>query len=159
MPDVDRPQVYNNGSESDTDESVKNIPLPTGPIPGHEKPGEKGLPVITAESKTTYSSAPMIRDLVKEAAVLVPSVVQQRRRQQKIESTRGVEEPVPLASVSSRQPVLEEYNGSDEESGLRESDKNSDGYEGNISSAYAPEEEAYMRAHKRKAGDEDSFEI
>lgn len=150
MPDLERPSVYNNGSESDTDDSIRKIPLPSGPLPGRESSGGgENLPVITAESKTTYSSAPVLRDLVKEAAVMVPASVQRQKLSKP--PTAMEDQSAKSESVGgSRQPMLEEYGESDEESP----------YAVTNASAYAPEEEEYMRMQgmKRKAEDEDDEE-
>lgn len=159
MPDVDRPQVYNAGSESDTDPEVREISLPSGPLPGHgPRNGDEALPAINVESKTTYSSKPVLRDFIKEAAVMVPSVMQRKKQQpsvvpsviktgetseQHVEATNSTNGEA--ASASSRQPVLEDYHSGDE-------------YD-NTESMYAPEEEEYMRAQgmKRKLDEEDDI--
>jgi hypothetical protein len=86
-----------------------------------------------------------MRNLVKEAAVLVPVSVQRKK----------TAAPLPVPSVtaaevsktaaeetSSRQPLLEDYYGSDEET----SDGDDDHY--GTESGLAPEEEVYLLAHR-----------
>jgi len=152
-PDLDRPTNYDGASdESDTDESVRAIPLPAGPPPGSraaqalEERGSSGQagPAAPVESKTVYSSAPVMRDFVKEAAVLVPVSVQRKRAAAPLPvpsvSTEAPKAPAPAEEPSNRQPLLEDYYGSDEEA--------SDGNDGRYGteSGLAPEEEAYLRA-------------
>lgn len=176
-----RPQVYNNGSESDTDDEIRHIPLPTGPLPGHEhghggpenenNQEESMLPVITAKSQTTYSSAPVIRDLFQEAAVMVPVSVQlQRQQQQKNGTGTGTEtnaeakanakaeDKKKKLALLNRQPILEDYKPSDDEE-----EDNFSGEEeySNKTSVYAPEEEAYRAklGIKRKLEQEEEFDI
>ncbi|KAK6498321.1 hypothetical protein TWF481_010912 [Arthrobotrys musiformis] len=91
-------------SDSSTASSVAEIPLPTGPpplkqlqigrkdaepLPAHlmglpSKPGvagaETGPPKAPQPVVTTYSSAPVMRDLRKEAAVFMPAAVQRQKK-------------------------------------------------------------------------------
>ncbi|RVD89013.1 uncharacterized protein DFL_000037 [Arthrobotrys flagrans] len=91
-------------SDSSTASSVADIPLPTGPpplkqlqigrkdvepLPAHltglpSKPGtagtETGAPKVTQPVVTTYSSAPVMRDLRKEATVFMPAAVQRQKK-------------------------------------------------------------------------------
>lgn len=107
-------------SGSETDESVRRIPMPRDtppPIRPRRSDGGKGtsanteplggrrlaerqpdqLPAITviAQAQTTYESAPQIRDLRKEAIDrFVPNVV--RKKQDAIKGTGGLVEPEEL---------------------------------------------------------------
>lgn len=57
--------------------SVRDIPLPPGPLPplpGEEPPKQ--------DVKTTYESAPVMRDLRKEAAAFVPTAVKRKLAEQ-----------------------------------------------------------------------------
>lgn len=80
---------------SETDEGVRDIPMPTDhdnepPIPrrarqaGNEGRGQRAphtLPEKPVQAQTTYSSAPQIRDLQKEAvARFVPTAVAARKK-------------------------------------------------------------------------------
>lgn len=141
MPDVER--VQEPSDDSDTDDEVRRIPLPAGPPPGRhskaadEKEQEKErLPEIAVESKQTYEAKPVMRDLFREAAVMVPSVVQ-RRKPATVQTP--VPEPITSANEGSRQPMLEDY-ASDEEEAY------------GVGGDMAPEEEAYLRSQglKRK---------
>lgn len=90
-------------SGSDTDESVRRIPMPEDtppPIPrehrryfNKDKDQQKSTqPVPVVEAKTTYSAAPQIRDLKKEAiSKFVPAVV--RQKQAAARGTGGLVEP------------------------------------------------------------------
>ncbi|KAF3915783.1 hypothetical protein ABW20_dc0110008 [Dactylellina cionopaga] len=91
-----------NDSDASTASSVLNIPLPTGPppipqlqigrkdadpLPAHltglpSKPGAARVDAARASQPvvTTYSSAPVMRDLKKEAAVFMPAVVQKQKK-------------------------------------------------------------------------------
>ncbi|KAF5117533.1 hypothetical protein DV454_001017 [Geotrichum candidum] len=84
-----------------------------------------------------------MRDFVKEAAVLVPVSVQRKRAAAPLPvPSVSTEAPkAPAEEPSNRQPLLEDYYGSDEEA--------SDGNDGRYGteSGLAPEEEAYLRAH------------
>lgn len=174
-PDLDRPTNYDGASdESDTDESVRAIPLPAGPPPGSRAAHileERGsqmstrTPSAPIESKTVYSSAPVMRDLVKEASVLVPVSVQRHKAM----ATRPLVPSVATtpsssnndnnssrekeANVShnliSRQPLLEDYYVSDDEV----EDDNNNNY--NTASGLAPEEEAYLRTQHSSNENED----
>ncbi|KAK6360998.1 hypothetical protein TWF730_007113 [Orbilia blumenaviensis] len=91
-------------SDSSTASSVAEIPLPTGPpplkqfqigrkdvepLPAHltglpSKPGAAGTGVGAPKPSqpvvTTYSSAPVMRDLRKEAVVFMPAAVQRQKK-------------------------------------------------------------------------------
>ncbi|KAF3170804.1 hypothetical protein TWF225_009793 [Orbilia oligospora] len=91
-------------SDSSTASSVADIPLPTGPpplkqlqigrkdvepLPAHltglpSKPGvagtEAGAPKVAQPVVTTYSSAPVMRDLRKEATVFMPAAVKKQKK-------------------------------------------------------------------------------
>jgi len=75
------------GDESDsgdsTSSSVREIPLPPGPLP--PVPGE--APPPKPETKTTYESAPVMRDLRKEAAAFVPAAVKRKMEQEKAQKS------------------------------------------------------------------------
>lgn len=176
-PDLDRPTNYGGASdESDTDESVRTIPLPVGPPPGSraaqvlEERGSQTssrTPSAPIESKTVYSSAPVMRDLVKEASVLVPVSVQRHKAM----TTRPLVPSVDATpnssnngnnssreketnvshNLSSRQPLLEDYYVSDEEA----DDENSNSY--STASGLAPEEEAYLRTQHSSNENEDDI--
>jgi WW domain binding protein 11 len=90
-------------SGSDTDDSVRRIPMPEDtppPIPREHRryfQQDKGQqpafqPVPVVETKTTYSAAPQIRDLKKEAvSKFVPNIV--RQKQAAVRGTGGLVEP------------------------------------------------------------------
>ncbi|KAK6514679.1 hypothetical protein TWF281_004876 [Arthrobotrys megalospora] len=89
-------------SDSSTASSVAEIPLPTGPpplkqlqigrkdvepLPAHltglpSRPGaaNTAAPKVAQPVVTTYSSAPVMRDLRKEAAVFMPAAVQRQKK-------------------------------------------------------------------------------
>ena len=108
--DYGRYNQPNSGSE--TDESVKRIPMPRDtppPIPRQfqrnnrreegDHPQLRDLPpkpsAAVYEAKTTYESAPQIRDLHKEAVSrFVPNVV--RKKQETIKGQGGLVEPEEL---------------------------------------------------------------
>ena len=78
---------------------MADIPLPPGPLP--PLPGEKNLPPVP-EAKTTYESAPVLRDLRKEAAAFVPVAVKRKLEAQKAlhpqdSGGQGEEEAVGMA--------------------------------------------------------------
>ncbi|KAK6330066.1 hypothetical protein TWF718_003494 [Orbilia javanica] len=98
-----RPGDNGEDSDSSTASSVADIPLPTGPpplkqlqigrkdaepLPAHlkglpSKPGAAGTESGTKAPQpvvTTYSSAPVMRDLRKEAAVFMPAAVQRQKK-------------------------------------------------------------------------------
>lgn len=113
---------HNNGYESsggETDESVRRIPMPKDtppPMPWQTRgngrrygtsanaeplPGERlpqtlpKKPGFAPEAKTTYESAPQVRDLRKEAvARFVPNVV--RKKQGVVRGSAGLIEPEEL---------------------------------------------------------------
>lgn len=118
--DGERKHLWHNdvhqSSGSETDESVRRIPMPKDtppPIPSQsrrnrERHGTSAnaeplggdrlphrlpeKPVIVPQVKTTYESAPQIRDLRKEAvARFVPNVV--RKKQEVVRGTGGLVEP------------------------------------------------------------------
>jgi flagellar biosynthesis GTPase FlhF len=78
-------------SGSDTDDSVRRIPMPEDtppPIPREHRryfqtnpsPALSNPAIPAVESKTTYSAAPQIRDLKQEAiSKFVPNIVRQKR--------------------------------------------------------------------------------
>jgi hypothetical protein len=86
-------------SGSDTDDSVRRIPMPEDtppPIPREHrryfqkenKDKQPTQPVPVVETQTTYSAAPQIRDLKKEAiSKFVPNIV--RRKQEAARGTAG----------------------------------------------------------------------
>lgn len=61
------------GIGESTSSSVADIPLPPGPLP----PSSKKEPP-KQEIKTTYESAPVLRDLRKEAAAFVPTAIKRK---------------------------------------------------------------------------------
>ncbi|KAK6354516.1 hypothetical protein TWF696_003659 [Orbilia brochopaga] len=92
-------------SDASTASSVASIPLPTGPPPlpqlqiGRKdaeplaahltglpaRPGESGAPADqqpAAQPVVTYSSAPVMRDLKKEATVFMPAAVHRQKKVQ-----------------------------------------------------------------------------
>lgn len=105
-----RPQFDRPGDESDSGEStsssVRDIPMPEGtppPLPRQQKaesearegprqphalPEKPATPVV----KTTYESAPVLRDLRKEAAAFVPAAVKRKLEAQKAKEEREAEE-------------------------------------------------------------------
>ena len=81
-------------SDSDTDPDVRSIPMPRDtppPFPRQPRPERQrhDLPPkpAAAPAQTTYSSAPQIRDLKKEALRFMPSAVTQNR--QRVRGTGG----------------------------------------------------------------------
>ena len=90
-------------SGSDTDESVRRIPMPEDtppPIPREHRryfnkdnnPQQPNQPAPVVESQKVYSAAPQIRDLKKEAvSKFVPSIV--RQKQAAARGTGGLVEP------------------------------------------------------------------
>ncbi|KAI5816634.1 hypothetical protein BZA77DRAFT_344207 [Pyronema omphalodes] len=74
-----------------TDSDVEDIPLPPGPLP--PLPGEK-----REEAKITYESAPVLRDLRKEAAAFVPVAVKRKLEAEK-------------AAAEAKKGELEGYEG------------------------------------------------
>lgn len=100
-----RKRVHDNGLESsgsDTDDSVQNIPWPRDtppPVPREFRRNKESrtetfgsrsydAPSQPVEAKTTYESAPQIRDLKKEAvSKFVPSVV--KRKQDALRGAAG----------------------------------------------------------------------
>ena len=97
----DRKQSWRrDGSGSDTDESVRRIPMPEDtppPVPREHrryfnKKSEDVRQPPVVEQKTTYSSAPQVRDLKKEAVnKFVPNVV--RKKQEAASGKGGLMEP------------------------------------------------------------------
>lgn len=75
-------------SGDETDESVRRIPLPPGPLPPLQ--GEEEKIVVTIEAK------PVLRDLRKEAVKFVPKVVRQ---------TAGVVETKDVVTEKKEEPV------------------------------------------------------
>lgn len=59
-----------------------------GPRQPHELPSKPVAPVV----KTTYESAPILRDLRKEAAAFVPAAVKRKIEAQKAKEEREAEE-------------------------------------------------------------------
>lgn len=112
-----RPLSHAGEEESDTDDSVRNIPMPRDTPPPIPRPsshrhtsrpsdnanvttqpaGTLALPAAKpqVQAQTTYSSAPQLRDLKREAiSRFVPDVV--RRKQQAIHGAGGLLEPEEL---------------------------------------------------------------
>ncbi|KAI5851239.1 hypothetical protein DFP73DRAFT_590511 [Morchella snyderi] len=105
-----RPQFDRAGDESDSGEStsssVRDIPMPSGtppPLPRQQRPEPEAregprqphaLPEKPAAPvvKTTYESAPILRDLRKEAAAFVPAAVKRKLEAQKAKEEREAEE-------------------------------------------------------------------
>ncbi|KAI5194002.1 hypothetical protein E4T39_08821 [Aureobasidium subglaciale] len=82
--------------EEETDEDVRKIPMPKDtppPIPRRDKPHQ--LPnkpaVAPAPAQTTYSSAPVLRNLKEESRRFVPAVVAQNIARQKGQGGRLLE--------------------------------------------------------------------
>jgi len=69
-------KVEESDSGESTSSSVADIPLPPGPLP--PLPGEE-----VPEVKMTYESAPILRDLRKEAAAFVPAAVKRKLEAEK----------------------------------------------------------------------------
>lgn len=120
-------------SGSETDESVRRIPLPKDtppPIPhtrndrkgtsanleplashrgGERQPNEDSPKPVFEQPKTTYESAPQIRDLRKEAIKrFVPDVV--RKKQDAVKGTGGLVEPEELDKLE-REGYLGQMSG------------------------------------------------
>lgn len=74
-------------SEEDTDEDVRNIPMPRDtppPIPRKHHQKQQDVPKpAPAPSQTTYSSAPVLRNLTQESKRFVPASVAQNIARQK----------------------------------------------------------------------------
>ncbi|CUS13871.1 unnamed protein product [Tuber aestivum] len=92
------PDESDSDSGESTSSSVRDIPMPPGtPPPLQTKAWPRGprtvheLPEkpVTAPVRTTYSAAPILRDLRKEAAVFVPAAVE---RKMLVEKATGGEE-------------------------------------------------------------------
>lgn len=62
--------------------------LQKGPRQPHELPSKPAAPVV----QTTYESAPILRDLRKEAAAFVPTAVKRKIEAQKAKEERETEE-------------------------------------------------------------------
>ncbi|KAJ9623664.1 hypothetical protein H2203_005926 [Taxawa tesnikishii (nom. ined.)] len=75
--------AYRREESSDTDEHVRDIPMPRDtppPIPRRQprhQPQNQDKPAAPAVAQTVYSSAPVVRDLAKEARRFVPAAVAQ----------------------------------------------------------------------------------
>lgn len=113
-------------SGSDTDESVRNIPWPRDtppPIPKefrrHQSDTTKlgtrssQAPTQPASARTTYESAPQLRDLKKEAvSMFVPNVV--KRKQEAIKGSTGqLLEPEDLDRLEREGYIQAATDGSD----------------------------------------------
>lgn len=145
---------YSKNDESDSGETI-DIPLPEYENFKAEKDAET-MPAV--ESKQVYSSAPVIRDLVKEAtSAFVPVAVQKK----KIENSSGSSKPRSgviagsmIAGASGPMPapgpMMEEYGSEDE-------DEDEDNGEYDLESGRAPEEEEYWR--KRIRDETEDFDI
>lgn len=118
-------------NESETDEDVRRIPMPEDTPPPaprehkryfnqnqgkHADNAHSSAPAV--EAKTTYSAAPQIRDLKKEAtSKFVPDVV--RRKHAAVSGQGGLLEPEELDRLEaqgyygSRQPPEQERQASD----------------------------------------------
>lgn len=79
-----------------TDSEVADIPLPSGPLP--PLPGE--TPPPKQEAKITYESAPVLRDLRKEAAAFVPVAVKRKLEAQKAQLKSEEEEAASEAAAA-----------------------------------------------------------
>lgn len=113
-------------SGSDTDESVRRIPMPEDtppPIPReHRRYFNKGSdqqqpaqPVPAIAPKTTYSAAPQIRDLKKEAvSKFVPAVV--RQKQAAARGTGGLLEPEEMDRLEAAGYLRTDHEGQHEAS-------------------------------------------
>jgi hypothetical protein len=77
-----------------TSESVSKIPLP-------ERPPPSVAELKAGPAKSTYESAPVIRDLARESAAMVPVAVAKKKR------------PEPLREPT--EPLMEEYASEEEE--------------------------------------------
>lgn len=82
--------------ESDTDEDVRDIPMPRDtppPIPRRNprKEQQQGPQQVQQPAQMVYSSAPVHRDLAKEARRFVPAAVKQNLQRQKGEGGRLLE--------------------------------------------------------------------
>ena len=115
----DRPEQ----SGSDTDESVRGIPWPRDTPPPVPKEFRRNradnvefgnrsykAPAQPIEAKTTYESAPQIRDLKKEAiSRFVPNVV--KRKQEAVKGTAGqLLEPEELDRLEKEGYIRDEVN-------------------------------------------------
>lgn len=81
-----------------TSESVSLIPMP-------ERPPPSVAELKAGPAKSTYESAPVIRDLVKESAAMVPVAVAKKKR------SEPVTQPVPVSAES----LTVEYASEEEE--------------------------------------------
>lgn len=61
---------------------------PKGPRQAHELPSKPEAPIV----QTTYESAPILRDLRKEAAAFVPAAVKRNIEAQKLKEGRAAEQ-------------------------------------------------------------------
>ncbi|KAF8540211.1 hypothetical protein BDD12DRAFT_804705 [Trichophaea hybrida] len=89
------------GSDSgdSTDSDVADIPLPPGPLP--PLPGE--TPPPKQEVKITYESAPVLRDLRKEAAAFVPVAVKRMLEAQRAQQKSEEEEAAANEAATTEQ--------------------------------------------------------
>lgn len=89
----DKQSSEDNQNEQDVEEWIKNIPLPLGPKPGVDFNSDEELEYEKRQAEervqiTEYSSAPKLRDFVKEATTnLVPSALLRGRTQKTGRST------------------------------------------------------------------------
>ncbi|THZ11771.1 hypothetical protein D6C91_09014 [Aureobasidium pullulans] len=84
--------------EDETDEDVRNIPMPKDtppPVPRknqpHQLPNKPAVSAAPVVAQTTYSSAPVLRNLKEESRKFVPTTVAQNITRQKGQSGRLLE--------------------------------------------------------------------
>ncbi|KAA8901397.1 hypothetical protein TRICI_006073 [Trichomonascus ciferrii] len=85
-----------------TSESVSKIPLP-------ERPPPSVAELKAGPAKSTYESAPVIRDLVKESATMVPVAVAKKKRTEPLKESPSVPTEPPMEEYASEE---EEYHRS-----------------------------------------------
>lgn len=96
------------GTGESTASSVRDIPMPEGPPPPlpnqkppTESPGGPRQPHVLPSKpvapavQTTYESAPILRDLRKEAAAFVPAIIKRKIEAQKAKEVKAAEEATP----------------------------------------------------------------
>ncbi|KAI5203039.1 hypothetical protein E4T42_03126 [Aureobasidium subglaciale] len=112
-----RKRRRNDDDEDDTDEDVRKIPMPKDtppPIPRRDKPHQ--LPnkpaVAPAPAQTTYSSAPVLRNLKEESRRFVPAAVAQNIARQKGQGGRLLEpeevDKLEKAGYNDAQKIVDE---------------------------------------------------
>ena len=119
-------------SGSDTDDSVRRIPMPEDtppPIPREHRryfnkdkdQQQSAQPAPVVESQMVYSAAPQIRDLKKEAvSKFVPSIV--RQKQAAVRGTGGLVEPEEMDRLEAAGYLRTDHDRPDETTSSKDVD-------------------------------------